>query len=283
MQQPFGEDFARRIVEVQEAITDAMRPVVEAVARFEAQWRDVAARLPPPESILRLVETVAEGGRLALQRGLPANWRELDLADWERALRLGTEHGISVIWAPRVEIVRELIGAETEAERDRVLVEHRERILGDLESPLREATYDRFGHGPSMAWQALGALRDGHYAPAQSHAAAALTQLVHDNLGHAQLHDARRAFEQHDPMHVEMGMFRITALLRTLARALHRTDDARPGFNRHASAHGVATAQYSEANALAAMLLLVGLLRELQFVFALMDDDANAERQAQVG
>ena len=210
MQQPFGEDFARRIVEVQEAITDAMRPVVEAVARFEAQWRDVAARLPPPESILRLVETVAEGGRLALQRGLPANWRELDLADWERALRLGTEHGISVIWAPRVEIVRELIGAETEAERDRVLVEHRERILGDLESPLREATYDRFGHGPSMAWQALGALRDGHYAPAQSHAAAALTQLVHDNLGHAQLHDARRAFEQHDPMHVEMGMFRIT-------------------------------------------------------------------------
>lgn len=232
------------------------------------------------ESVLRQAQEAArefaQRAQVALERAMPPNWRELSREEFDAAIDLSLETGINLVWAPGPSVIRELLAASGDRERANVLVARRDVILGDLEQLVAESDHARLHHLPAMARQACAAMRDGHHGPAQTHAAAALSYAVEVLFGMPRFRDAREAWEAEDPERVGMRLMKLTLIRRTLARALHRTDYAPPGFNRNASAHGVSIEQYSEPNAIASLLLLAGLVRELQALLEELDREASS-------
>jgi hypothetical protein len=269
-----SDPFARLSV-LQEQIRLAMQPAAEMQRRVIRGFSGANERMLA--SLQRTQETMAqfaEAMQRQLEEALPANWRGMSARDISRALDMALASGVSVVWVPRADIVRALLDAPNDTAREAVLIERTGDVLDDLAVTLAEATHPELGHIRKMAAEAIAACVDGHFAPGQSHAAAALSGAVHDYFGEERFNRARERFEKDHPDDVELALLRMTTLLRVLARALQHTDYAAPGFNRHASLHGRSPEQHNQANALAALLLLVGLLRELHVWFE--QDDAEA-------
>jgi hypothetical protein len=205
---------------------------------------------------------LAERMRRAWLEALPPNWRGMSTDDVKACVDMAMESGLNVVWVPRREIVGALLGAEDDAAREAVLIDRTGDVLDDLAATLAEVTHPDLSDFRAAAAQAIDACRGGHFAAAQSHAAAALSGVVHRQFGETKFSKARERFERDHPDNVELRLLRMTTLLHVFARALTHTDYAQPGFNRHATLHGWAY-QHTHANAVAALLLLVGLLREL--------------------
>lgn len=258
-------------------LSEAFRPALQASEEARRRLRESLAGLPDPAIMLEGLQRTAETARRRLLAHFPDNWEGLESHQLIAATRLGSQSGINVLWVPRVEVIRQLLAVE-DRERDSVLVAAEVDIFDDFAAQLREVAHPGLDHVPKLAAEAIAAHRDGHHAPAQALAAAALSRVVHANFGYKRFADARIRFERDDPLHgVELPLFRISALMQTFGRALHHTDHAAPGFNRHASTHAIAEDQYTEANSIAAMLLLVGLLRELDYLFEQEDRRRDSE------
>jgi len=261
-----------RTIEQTQAIREKTLPMME---RFQEQVRESLARLPELGLILRRLEDFSEGIQRTLDVALP-NWRGLEVEEIEPALDFGAETGITTVWVPRGDIVRELLAARDDADRDRVLVEHETEILEDFHECLAAVTHGELREEADLCGKALAAHRAGHPEAAHALTASVLSGLVHEKFGYKHFSDARARFTEDDPNDVALSVVRLTALLQVFGRALHHTDYAPgPGFNRHATAHGHA-GQYTQVNAIAAHMLLVGLLRELDFWFKREDDERNA-------
>jgi hypothetical protein len=150
---------------------------------------------------------------------------------------------------------------------------------GRLEACLAEVTHSDLSDDVGLRKKALRAQRNGHPEAAHALTASVLSGLVHEEFGFERFSQARERWTSDDPSEVELSVARLAALLQVFGRALHQTDHATgPGFNRHATAHGHPT-HYTQANAIAAHMLLVGLLRELDFWFK-REDEEREERDA---
>jgi hypothetical protein len=71
-------------------------------------------------------------------------------------------------------------------------------------------------------------------------------------------------------VHVSFERFRLVAILQTAGCAIehYRGDQGDPiptRFNRHASTHRVGGIQYTRSNSLTSLMLVVSLIRELDF------------------
>jgi hypothetical protein len=214
-----------------------------------------------PGRMLEAVRRAVQGLEGDLLSALPENWRDIDFDELERAVMLAMEDGLALVWVPRGEIVRAMIDAPSRGEREAILLARESEILDDVDGALNRVQGDRLVHPRDLARAAAAAHRDGHHAAAQTLAAAALSALVH-GFGFQRFAQAREEWERDHPMEVDLFDVRITTLLQAFARALHHTDYARPGFNRHATQHGH-VGQFTTQHALTAHLLLGGLLREL--------------------
>ena len=101
---------------------------------------------------------------------------------------------------------------------------------------------------------------------AQSLAACGLEPAAKLSFGMPTLSQVRKQFERRNVDEVRATLMKITLLQMCTARALAQYDENSlpEGFNRHATNHGE-RACFSDANALAGMLLLVGWLREFRW------------------
>jgi hypothetical protein len=264
------------LAELNRNIRRALQPAFEVGERLREQVARQLDGLPPIQEVMLGIERAAEVARQALRRSFPENWDDLDFEQCKPALALGLEHGVNVVWTPRAEIIRELVAAVDDEARARILVEREADILDDIESVLVDVTHSGLGHLPALARKAVNAHRGGHREAGHALAGAVLSGVVHENFGFHHFAEARARFQRDHPMHVEMSLLRITAVLYTFGRALQPTDVAPPGFNRHASLHALA-GQYTPANAVAAMLLLAGVLRELHFWLTAQDQEDEQE------
>jgi hypothetical protein len=241
------------------------RQFVESInAIGESSRLNLLAQMQTFGPIIEAASHARDAIAAAWKEAMPANWHGFEVGDVTAAIDTATASGINLVWVPRADIVRAVCAAEHDADREAVLVDHRSEIVGDLDDVIAQVTLPSLGHLSRMARQAIAACRDGHFAAAQSHAAAALSGVVHDVFGHKRFSDARAAFSKDDPDDVALSTLRLCVLRQVFARALEHTNYAEPGFNRNASLHGAFPDQHTDANALAALLLLVGVLREVQ-------------------
>jgi hypothetical protein len=262
-----------------EQIRRLARQATLPTERIADQLARLTPKLPDMEQLNRVVAQAAEAAQRALKAAFPPNWHELTWEEMRSALGFGAESGINVVWAPRAQIVGELLTAADHETREQILVDREYEILEDLDRCLDLATHPSVEPEVLYAREAIASQRDGGPAAAQALSASVLSALVHDEFQFERFADAREKFTSEDPDDVDLQLARMTMLKQTFGRALHHTDHAPgPGFNRHATLHAHDGA-FTRPNALAALLLLVGVVRELDVWFK-RDDEQNEQREA---
>ena len=199
-----------------------------------------------------------------MREALPANWRELKADEIDRAVELMKSDGLNLAWAPREEIVRLLIEAETHAARCEVLASHCVEVVDDVQTVLRSIERPDLQPIAAAGQEAILTFRDGHAAPAQTYAAAAVGEILHGSLRYPSFGKLQRAFRRRDPLHdVDFRVLGLFAVGHALARTLDSFAVAGEGFNRNLTVHRIGSA-HSEPNLLMVLLLLAGLLPEVE-------------------
>jgi hypothetical protein len=210
----------------------------------------------------------------------PPNWQEVpgedvdDLAD--KAIAIIQGEGIPLVWVPRPETVRALVGATNADARDTILLASRDDISDDCTGVLTEITDAELMPLADLGAQALAALRDGHAAPAQALATNVFDTLLRDMgrrgvifggpLGYFKYDKVRKRIE---PVSDEtlISQYRAACVLAAAVPALQNYEPADPApvrFVRHATAHRAGPEQYTPVNAIVAVMLMASMLREAQ-------------------
>jgi hypothetical protein len=227
--------------------------------------------------IFRVLKPSFERFRQVWEEALPPNWGGLSAVDGvSRILEFMDETGWALAWVPRSEVITELLAAEDE-KRAVVLLASETEILGDLVACLSEISDPSLHESRDSAAEAVECYRDGKPRGAQALATNLFSTLIHENLEQPSFAKARAEFTRDDPMHVNIGRFRLVAILRTAGRAIdvYRGEPDEPVptvFNRHASTHQVGAVQYTRLNALTSLMLVVSVIRELDFWAERADD-----------
>jgi hypothetical protein len=201
----------------------------------------------------------------SFERSLPANWRELDPAEVDRAAGLMGDTGLCLAWVPRAELIRALLAAPDHEARCQILVANGNEILADIEAVLLEVESEELAPIAGAAEEAIRSARAGAPGPAQSHVASALGHVAHGYFGYEGFGPVRERFADIDPINdVGFAEFSFYAIGRAWVISIASFKQAGDGFNRNLTAHYVGAPHYSDANLLAGLMLLVGLTRELQ-------------------
>jgi hypothetical protein len=263
---------ARDLTELNEqwrALQSALRP-----DGFGAHATELSAEVLS-QSLSAMAERQREmwQGGLAMveatyRRNLPENWQSIDSSLLD-VLAVVKESGISLIWAPRSELILRLVAATTRADREGLLAAERDVVLADLDTTMRgvgTVELAGFREASAFAQEAIAAAHDGHMTAAQSLAACGLEPAARVAFAIPSLSQVRKQFERRNADEVRATLMKVTLLQMCTAKALAPYDENSlpEGFNRHATNHGE-RAWFSDANALAGMLLLVGWLREFRW------------------
>lgn len=274
----FAAEIARTNLENARRLASVSQPALDA-AQLRAQIdEDLKAVLAKPGSLTTIIGDLAPHQKLfeqvraaaqelsrAYRRSLPSNWQTLDAEGQEKAIDLATDDGLCLVWAPREDVVAQLVSADDEAARDKTLVANREAILEDIAAVLGDATHyvsPAHADATTLATKAVAASRAGHDEAAQSLAAAALGRVLHDVQGFEKLGGAYKEFSKRDLEQTVIQLLRITLIELATARSLTNTDAHTSGFNRHGTLHG-RPEFFSAPDCLEGLLLVTAWLREL--------------------
>lgn len=189
--------------------------------------------------------------------------------------------GISVMWAPRHDIVTGLLEQDSTEDRQAYLVEQQGDILDDVEKSLAWVTDPELADWAVLLGRAVEAQRAGHGEAAQALAANVLDSALQKRsrvwledsfpqitFPHGSSHNgALKKLNQKRPEFDELTIFAFSCYLTTVGmisafapQATRRSDL----FNRHAAAHEASLHTYQPSFALPVVLLAHGLLRKLQ-------------------
>ena len=232
----------------------------------------VSLRVIAPETTAALKVMAAQ-----LRQAMPTNWENVD-EDWDAAIEIMNREGIPLIWIPRGSIVGALMDAVGTAERQAILIDARHEIVADCLAVLTQVTAPELVPLTGLAADAARALDDGHFAAAQ-----ALSANIFDTWLHDVVFRRRVLFE---PPRKREGFYaairrQIVALSgETSLRELKRTGSLTPvlmalqsfvrggpvpaQLNRHATAHAAGPEQYSDVNAVIALMLTTSVLGQAQ-------------------
>jgi hypothetical protein len=208
-----------------------------------------------------------------LQQFEPENWRGEGLDHVEMLTVM--EEGIPLVWTPGPEVIRALVAEEDPAARRKVLEQHAAAVTSHCRAVLDDIERDDLARQVEHLNNCLDLLASGPTAPAQ-----ALAANVWDT--------TLRAIVRADPsLQANKGYFTYPAVTSKLPKATMETTLGRfraycintcvhvacttyfgppvpEHYSRHATSHATGLTQYTLANALTAVMLVVGLLRELE-------------------
>ena len=213
----------------------------------------------------------------SLRNALPPNWRDLGNSREVEVLAIMAETGWCLVWCPRRELIERLLEAPDLEARTIVLLGAQELVVEDMRACLAEITSEDVAGHRTAAQQAIDAFEAGHVEAAQALAAAAISALINGTLG-LTFHRAEESL-QGDPMEASIKAFRKRAVFNMVSISLQRYyadrgDPVPASFSRHATAHSISNEQYTKVNSLAALLLLVAFIKELDLLLEATDDAA---------
>lgn len=260
--QAFARDVTRNQAALRKAFERSEQPSLYWVDRFRERLE--ANR----ESIFEPALRVAAAIREQVRGALPANWQQFDSDAFEIVMALVENGVISVVWAPRGEIVSALAQAEGQPARERILADSRREVLDDVAEILEASTTSLMpeqDEARDQALEALAAARTGFDRAAQSLFASALGHILEGSLGFERPGKAFKAFSGRDLDEAVLSEIRVVGLQLATANSLIDTDQHPDGFNRHGTQHGQPE-WFSETSMLAAALLVAGWVRKLSWL-----------------
>jgi hypothetical protein len=248
--------------------TQAMQRMVgSTLAPAIEKW---SLQLPKIDvSWIEQIRPILEDARRAFVEALPPNWQNIPFDDLRVVLQLVEETGYCLVWLPREEIVREVIAADS-TDIASVLLGRRNDVLDDAVALLSEVTAAEYTLEREAALAAISAFREGHAEAAQALASSVFTSTLHNAFATGRTKVIRKLMLETHPDDARIQELRLRTIYLAGAHALSefRPDRAWPvrrEFNRHNTAHRITAEQWTEANALSAIMLSTALLRELQF------------------
>lgn len=261
-------DFMRNLVVTRLAELDRITKSRITQALVAPQIKDILPKLPDyTRQLSELAGSAARAFKRAWEEAMPPNWLGLETDEMDAALTVMRETGFCLVWAPRQEIVKEIVQAEP-ADRATVVLDRRNDILDDLKAVLDGVSDARLALAREVAEEAIAVACDGRFKTAQAASGVVFTDVIHANLG-MKTRKAVKLFEEKDPDDAFIREFRLRAIFVTAARALDKyypvpNKPPRREFNRHSTLHRITPEQYTELNAIAGLMLAVALLREIQ-------------------
>ncbi|MER6274439.1 hypothetical protein [Streptomyces sp900105755] len=215
-----------------------------------------------------------DGLRGLFREWLPDNLRDIDAGRWLWLLRICAKEGTCLAWAPRVEIVADLLDMRSSADRRRYLIEHRLEVVEDVESSLKEVDHPELLDHREFTLQAAACIRDGHDAAAQALLANVLDTVMRDH-GHAWLRSyfpqatftgtgSNKMIAGAHGTHTggaELRMLAPYLLVNALKNVFLNNVDRQNTLNRHLGAHHASADTYRSVFAFAALLNTQALLR----------------------
>lgn len=211
-----------------------------------------------------------------LRQAMPANWEGVD-EDWDAAIEIMNSQGIPLIWIPRGSIVGALMDAAGTAERHAILIDARHEIVADCLAVLARVT----APGPvplaGLAADAARALDEGHFAASQALSANVFDTWLRDVVFRQVLFEPPRKREGFYPAirrqivalsgETMLTEFKSTGSLTPVLMAIQSFKPGGPvpaQLNRHATAHAAGPEQYSDVNAVIALMLTTSVLGQAQ-------------------
>ncbi|WP_223778812.1 hypothetical protein [Streptomyces sp. 135] len=214
--------------------------------------------------------------RWLFREWLPDNLRDVDAGLWIWLLRISAKDGTCLAWAPRAEIVAELLALRHSKDRQSCLMEHRPEVVEDVETSLKEVDHPDLLDLRELTLQAAACIRDGHDSPAQARLANVLDTTMRAH-GHAWL---RSYFPQGAfPPSPNTGSHKMIAgahstysgspqlrmlgpyLLVNAMKNVFSGFDRQHTLNRHLGSHKASSNSYRSEFAFAALLNTQALLR----------------------
>lgn len=258
--QSFVDGLFRRFTEWADRNPSAARELEWVLQQLASPPPDGEADLGPVERLYR--------------RLFPPNWLSLRVGEQNRARRVMLETGICLAWVPPPDVVRAVIRTHTKAERDAALLANERAILDDVERVVSEVSDPRLTEARDAARESAASFEAGNRRASQALCASAISAVLADHFGVSRFDEARRRLGKEHPASTSPRLLRRAHVQWALRTAIALTwIEPRPdGFNRHLTAHSLDRDQFTDAHALAALMLLVGTLRELEEFYVVGDN-----------
>jgi hypothetical protein len=218
-----------------------------------------------------------ERNRAQFVASLPPNWQspEVEFPGLSELEELQLKEGIPLAWVPPNEVLRRVLEARSAAARRRIIAADADAILSACIKELRRLESGETKEWRKSAIEAARVMRSGHWRAGQALAAIALDTAA-DTFVRSSFSDATRHLHNGEPNPPgsslltapswdEVDYPRALLVLHSLYGAFHtyRIKSGEPvprQFTRHGTVHSMGGTQYSKANALIALMHLVGLL-----------------------
>lgn len=264
---PGAEDAFRRLSEEMRAVSEKLRrafasPIAPTLERWSLQ-------LPKFDDWAKQLRPALERWPSAWAEALPPNWEGFSMDEVTDAIDRTEKTGYCLVWIPRIEIVREIMAVDV-SETSKTLLARRDDVLDDCLTVLGDVTDPGLALERDAAGDAIRAFRGGHGKAAQALAASVFASTIHLAFQTGKFGKIRDKMTDKHPDDAVIGQLRLRTIYLATARALDdfRPETARPirrEFNRHNTAHRITPEQWTDANALRAVMLVTALLRELDF------------------
>lgn len=260
---------AQNAATIRKLISSVVTPHIEALT----------LQLPRLVPHLTVAADFARIWRETWERVQPDNWKALTTEEVSAAFGVMEGTGLCLVWTPREEIVRQLI-AEPPPDAFAVVESRRQDILDDLERCLADVDHAEIAEERIAAEEAVQADRAGFHRAAQALCASVLTSVIHGALGEKETGAAHKEFADQHPREAGISQMRLRAIFIVGEMALRGYDPVkdRPPhgrFNRHTTVHRITGKQFTRRNSLSALMLVVPLLRELNFWLYLPDEQGG--------
>lgn len=275
---PLSPDLRLAIRRAYDVIGSAIRPEqVRVMQRAAEQFSrivtpDVTAAVDQLRRSVAIPLLESPGWQQALQRAqdslrriYPGNWHGFDVP-LEAVIGVAKEEGLALVWAPRGELVVQLLAAADADARRTLLAEHADDVLDDCAEMIGEVDHAALTAQRARLLEAVAAHQAGLHGPAQAMSAVVVTDLLQHVYRHGRLYKVRssplRLKEDDEQL---LRDLKVAILVEAAVVAVANEGDVPPGaptFNRHMSLHRVSDAAYSLPQALMALLLATGLLVE---------------------
>lgn len=191
-----------------------------------------------------------------LERQLPRNWWGIGGFTPQQVEKLVLTEGLPLAWIPSTRVLRLILDARSPGERRAILSRNRAGILTECRRHL-EPLRDR-DELAAFALEAIDAMRAGYFAAAQ-----ALAISVLDSAGsrfekwHTRTAKNQRPKTSTMPLRDALVWGAVWAAYGNY----HPSDSPPRALSRHATSHGVSRRQYSQINALLAVMQATSFLK----------------------
>ena len=240
--------------------TEQLRSITESLNKFYA---------PLLESAQKVAHVLKDLDKAGLTPNLGENRSIRMLQHYQKLMSMG----YAIFWVPREEIIDQLIAAKTGTDKKKVLLSHRKHIIEDCRIVVSEIDTKQLKDHRAHLESALNALADGNDRAAQSAANVCFDALfdhlvdestmlrfnevnAHIKTSGTKLKGSTRIPAKY--LYAALQAELVLVTLRDFNRLNPRTVHTK--YARNSSTHSVSSRQFTENNALQAVMIATSLL-----------------------